>query len=89
MDENVELVPVPRGDLIAISRLLWDIGAQNGTSHQHRVDCYGWGARLDDRVGLPPWPTPGEPTEKVVQFYEGIRDHLDGIVDRLKRGEPE
>jgi len=75
---------MPKSELIAISRLLWDIGSQDTTNHQHRVDCYHWGALLDNEVGLPPWPTPGEPTQTVIGFYEGVKNHLAEVIDRLK-----
>jgi hypothetical protein len=35
-------VTISRADLIAVSRLLWSIGAEATTSHQHRVDCFHW-----------------------------------------------
>jgi hypothetical protein len=76
-------------EAIAISRLVWDIASQDGTNHQHRVDCYHWGAVLDNRAGLPPAPTPGEPTRKAIGFYEGVRRHLDEVIGRLQRGESE
>ena len=82
-------VRIPKSELIAISRLLWDIGSQDGTSHQHRVDCYHWGAVLDGRTDLPPWSTGGESTDAVIDFYEGVRIHLDGVIGRLQRGESE
>jgi len=63
-----ETIAVPRGDLIAVSRLLWDIGSQAETSHQHKVDCFHWGAVLDSRTGLPPHPTPGPGADAVVAF---------------------
>ena len=77
---------ISRSELIAISRLLWDIASQDGTNHGHRVDCYHSGAVLDDRAGMPPAPTPGEPTNKAIRFYEGVRDHLDDVIGRLQRG---
>lgn len=90
MDEaQTDSVPIQKSELFAVSRLLWDIGSQDGTSHQHRVDCYHWAAILDDRAGLPPWPTGGEPTNAVIGFYEGVRNHLDEVIGRLQRGESE
>jgi hypothetical protein len=87
MDETeADSVAIPKSELIAISRLLWDIGSQNGTSHQHRVDCYHWGAILGGRAGLPPWPTDTEPTSAVIDFYEGVRTHLDDVIGRLQGG---
>ncbi len=47
MPETQETALVPRSDLIAVSRLLWDIGSQQSPGHQHQVDCFHWGARLD------------------------------------------
>jgi hypothetical protein len=82
-----ETITVPMGDLIAVSRLLWDIGSQQGTSHQHRVDCFHWGAVLDSRSGLPPHPTPGPPADAVVAFYEGVRQHLDELLTQLRSAE--
>ena len=77
-------IGVPVGDVIAVSRLLWDIGSQVSTSHQHQVDCFHWAAVLDHRVGLPPHPTPGEPTEQLIAFYEGVRHHLALLVAGLR-----
>jgi hypothetical protein len=79
-----DVVVVPWGDVIAVSRLLWSIGSEPITSHQHRVDCFAWGAKLDHLSGLPPHPTPGEPTEKVLAFYRDIRAHLDGVIGSLE-----
>jgi hypothetical protein len=83
-------VTISRGDLIAVSRLLWSIGSEETTSHQHRVDCFMWGAKLDHLSGLPPHPTPSEPTEAVIAFYRGVRSHLDDVIASLEtdRGEP-
>jgi hypothetical protein len=78
---------VSRGDLIAVSRLLWSIGSEETTSHQHRVDCFAWGAKLDELSGLPPHPTPGKPTEQVIAFYRDIRTHLDRVISSLTEGE--
>jgi hypothetical protein len=90
MDEaDTDSVAIPKSELIAISRLLWDIGSQDGTGHQHRVDFYHSGAILDGRAGLPPWPTDGEPTNAASDFYEGVRTHLDDVIGRLQRGESE
>jgi hypothetical protein len=79
-----EVVTIPRGDVIAVSRLLWDIGSQQTTSHEHEVDCFHWGARLDQLVGLPPHPTAGQPTEEVVAFYQRIRNHVDDVLSGLE-----
>jgi hypothetical protein len=79
-----EVVTIPRGDMIAVSRLLWDIGGQETTSHQHKVDCFHWAARLDHLAGLPPHPTPGPPTEEVIAFYERIRNHVDDVLRGLQ-----
>ena len=45
--DQADTVSVPRNDIIAVSRLLWDIGSQDTTSHEHKVDCFHWGAVLD------------------------------------------
>jgi hypothetical protein len=82
-------VVVQQSELLAISRLLWDIATQDGTSHQHRVDCYHWAALLDHQVGLPPWPTSDEPTNEVIAFYEEVKQHLDQVLGQLRRGEGE
>jgi hypothetical protein len=79
-----EVVTVPRGDLIAVSRLLWDMGGQDTTGHQHKVDCFHWAARLDHLVGLPPHSTQGQPTEEVIAFYERIRNHVDDVLTGLQ-----
>ena len=89
VEAETDPVAIPKSQLIAISRLLWDIGSQEGTNHQHRVDCYFWGATLDTQAGMPPWPTPGEPSKTVIDFYQGVRGHLDEVIQRLGRGEPE
>jgi hypothetical protein len=82
-------VAVPRSDVIAVSRLLWSIGSEETTSHQHRVDCFDWGAKLDHLSGLPPHPTPGESTEAVIAFYRGVRSHLDDVIASLGGGRSE
>ena len=81
---ETEDVALPRSEVIAISRLLWDIGSQQSTGHQHKVDCFHWGAKLDHFAGLPPHPTPGEPTEEVIAFYERVRDHVEGVLSDLQ-----
>ena len=83
--DQADTVSAPRNDIIAVSRLLWDIGSQDTTSHEHKVDCFHWGAVLDDLSGLPPHPTPGHHTEEVVAFYERVRDHLNSLLVELRR----
>jgi hypothetical protein len=70
--------------LIAVSRLLWSIGGETTTSHQHRVDCFHWGAKLDHLSGLPPHPSPGAPNEEVLAFYRDTRAHLDEMIATLE-----
>jgi hypothetical protein len=84
---GAETVSIPRSEVIAVSRLLWDIGSQDGTSHQHKIDCFSWGGVLDNRAGLPPWPTSGEPMQEVIAFYEGVRRHLDDVLRELRSGD--
>lgn len=79
-------VSIPRADAIAVSRLLWSIGSESTTSHQHKVDCFHWGAVLDHASGLPPHPTPGHPTVAVREFYEGVRDHINAVIASLEDG---
>jgi hypothetical protein len=79
-----EDVAVPQSELIAVSRLLWDIGSRETTSHSHKVDCYHWGAVFDHRAGLPPWPSPGAATDAVVEFYEGVERHVRSVIDQLR-----
>ena len=81
-------VSVPQSELIAVSRLLWDIGSQETTSHNHKVNCYHWGGVLDHRAGLPPWPAPGAPTDAVVEFYEGVERHIRSVIEELRREAP-
>ncbi len=81
-------VSVLQSELIAVSRLLWDIGSQETTSHNHKVDCYHWGGVLDIRAGLPPWPTPGAPTDAVIEFYEGVERHVHRVIEELRRTAP-
>ncbi|HEX3622648.1 MAG TPA: hypothetical protein VHT97_10060 [Acidimicrobiales bacterium] len=76
-------VSVPRSELIAVSRLLWDVGSQQTTSHHHKVDCFHWGAVLDHHAGLPPWPNPGPATEQVIEFYERVERHVRSVIESL------
>jgi hypothetical protein len=82
-------VSVPRSDIIAVSRLLWSIGSESTTNHQHQVDCWAWGAKLDYLSGLPPHPIPGEPNAALLDFYRGIRDHIDDVIASLDEDESE
>jgi hypothetical protein len=79
-------VSVPRGDVIAVSRLLWSIGSESTTSHQHQVDCWAWGAKLDYLSGLPPHPMAGEPNTALLDFYRDIRGHIDEVIAALDEG---
>ena len=81
-------VAVPRAALLAVRRLLWDVGATDTTSHDQRVEALHWAAVFDHAAGMPPWPTPGEPHDKVSAFYERIRDHLDAVIRSLDSGGP-
>jgi hypothetical protein len=86
--EQEPAVSISQSAAVAISRLLWSLGSTDSTSHQHRTDCFHWGAYLDDhRSGLPPWPTEGKPTHEVIAFYEEVRQVLDERIEIL-RSEP-
>ena len=47
-----------------------------------------WGAYLDHRSGLPPWPMEGKPAQEVIAFYEKVRLALDERIDALRRESP-
>jgi hypothetical protein len=79
-----ELIPVRRGTLLAVRRLLWDVGSTETTQHDQKVECFHWGAELDALAGMPPWPTDGEPRAAVITYYEHIRDHLDNVLGELR-----
>jgi hypothetical protein len=84
-----DVVSVSRGDIIAVSRLLWSLGSEPTTSHQHQVDCWAWGAKLDHLSGLPPHPMPGERNAALLDFYRGIRGHIDEVIASLDEDESE
>jgi hypothetical protein len=86
--EQEPSVSIPQSAVVAISRLLWSLGSADSTSHQNRTDCFHWGAYLDRRSGLPPWPTEGKPTQEVIAFYEKVRLALDERIDALRRESP-
>lgn len=81
-----ETVTIPTGDALAIRRLLWDVGAREDTPHDQRVECLHWASALDAAAGMPPWPTPGEPTESAIRFYEGIAAHVAETIESLRSG---
>jgi hypothetical protein len=81
-----ETVTLRTGDALAIRRLLWDVGAREETPHDQRVECLHWAGVLDSLAGMPPWPTPGEPTESAIRFYEGVTTHLRETIGRLRAG---
>jgi hypothetical protein len=76
-------VSVRRGDIIAVSRLLWSIGSESTTSHQHQVDCWHWGAKLDYLSGLPPHSMPGQSNAALLDFYRDIRGRIDEAIAAL------
>lgn len=84
MPETQEAVLVPRSELIAVSRLLWDIGSEESTTDPHRMDCFRCGERPDHLAGVPPHTTPGQPISEIIAFYERVRDHVDGIIGDLQ-----
>jgi hypothetical protein len=86
MDDQIP--PLSTGDLLAIRRLLWDIGASETTQHDQKVECYHWAALLDHLAGMPPWPTPGLGNAKVIAYYEGIRQHIDDQIRVIRESEP-
>jgi hypothetical protein len=80
-------IAVPTGTLLAVRRLLWDIGATDTTQHDQKVECFHWGAVLDHLAGMPPWPTEGEGVAKCIAFYESVRANVDATIEGLKRSE--
>jgi hypothetical protein len=78
---------VRRGDVLAIRRLLWDMGSTGLLQHDQEVECFHWGAVLDHLAGMPPWPTAGEPTQKVIAFYEGIVAHIQSTIALLREAD--
>lgn len=81
-----ETVTISTGEALAIRRLLWDVGSRDDTPHDQRVECFHWAAVLDARAGMPPWPTPGEPTEEVIRFYEDVAAHVQETIAALRAG---
>jgi hypothetical protein len=89
MDADAEpTVTISQSAAIAISRLLWSVASLDVTSHQDAVDCWHWGAYLDHQAGLPPHPTGGHPTVKVIEFYENIRSAIDDRIRALRAETP-
>lgn len=84
--EPPETVTIRTGDALAIRRLLWDVASRDDPPHDQRVDCYHWAAVLDTVAGMPPWPTPGEPTEKAIRFYQDVAAHLQETIAALRAG---
>jgi hypothetical protein len=77
-------VTISTGDALAIRRLLWDLASGPATSHDLRVEAFHWAAVLDDLAGMPPWPTPGEPTQEVIRFYETVAARLNAQIAALR-----
>lgn len=84
--EPPDSVTIRTGDALAIRRLLWDVASGEATPHDQRVECLHWAAVLDTVAGMPPWPTPGEPSEKVIRFYEDVAAHLQRTIATLRAG---
>lgn len=80
-------ISVPRGTILAIRRLLWDIGATDTTQHDQKVECFHWGATLDTLAGMPPWPVEGNGIAQSITFYEQVRDHVEAIIEVLRFAE--
>lgn len=81
---NEDTVEVSRSDLLAVSRLLWSIGAEESTSHQHRVDCWHWDAHLDHAAGMPAHPTDEGARAEMVAFYTAIQERLAQHIEALR-----
>jgi len=77
-------ITVPTGTLLAIRRMLWDIGATDTTQHDQKVECFHWGATLDSLVGMPSWPVEESGIAESIAFYENIRDHVEGTIESLR-----
>jgi len=80
-------IVLPVGDVLAIRRLLWDIGASESSQHDQRVECYYWGAVLDRLAGMPAWPTEGLGNAECIAFYERVRDNVDATIEAIRRSE--
>jgi hypothetical protein len=80
-------IVVPTGTLLAVRRLLWDIGATETTQHDQKVECFHWGGVLDHLAGMPPWPTEGGGVAECIAFYESVRENVDNTIDTLRRAE--
>jgi hypothetical protein len=35
---------------------------------------------------MPPWPSPGEPTQEAIRFYERVCTHLQETIEALRTG---
>lgn len=84
MDDVDDAVQLRRGDVFAVSRLLWSLGSEDNTSHQHRIDCWHWGAVLDTAAGLPPHHTSDASRQELIAFYEDIRSNIERRLDDLR-----
>jgi hypothetical protein len=82
-----DTVALRRGDLLALRRLLWDVGSTETTQHDQKVECFHWGAVLDHLAGMPPWSTAGQPTQAVIAFYEGVATHVQRTIALLRETE--
>jgi hypothetical protein len=80
-------IPVPVGTVLAIRRLLWDIGATDTTQHDQKVECFHWGATLDSLAGMPSWPVEEAGIAESITFYESVRDHIERTIEALRRSE--
>jgi hypothetical protein len=80
-------IVVPTGTILAIRRLLWDIGATETTQHDQKVECFHWGATLDTLAGMPAWPVEENGIAESIAFYEGVRDHVEATIETLRHSE--
>jgi len=80
-------IPVPAGTVLAIRRLLWDIGATDTTQHDQKVECFHWGATLDSLAGMPSGPVEENGIAQSITFYENVRDHVEKTIEVLRRTE--
>ena len=83
-----EVISLSRGEVLAIRRLLWEVGSIEGLEHDLKVECFAWATELDHLSGLPPWPDPGRPNEEVIAFYEGVQQHVSEVIAGLRPEQP-
>jgi hypothetical protein len=81
----IDEIAVPTGTILAMRRLLWDIGATDTTQHDQKVECFHWGATLDSLAGMPSWPVEVNGIAESITFYENVRDHVQKTIEALRR----